>query len=294
MPTTSSDRGLSVPTNAGDNGTWGTELITTLTALDSILGGMTTFVSSASASSTITSSQAQTGRIQIAGTSTWAYSLTLPQSNYAMGRYQVDYWDVNSCVVKSTVSGGRTVTLGANQSMAIVSDGTNIDPCNTSLIPSGSVIAYASATPPGGWIECNGASLSWVNYPTLWLAVGLTWGGTSSQAFLLPDLRGAFVRGWDHGRGLDTNTSSRAFATYEGDGFASHTHANYFSDPGHQHSFFAAQSGSGGYAGGGFGAFTTYTSNTSYVGTGGYITNAAAGSNETNPKNYALMYIIKT
>jgi hypothetical protein len=37
----------------------------------------------------------------------------------------------------------------------------------------------------------------------------------------LPDLRGEFIRGWDHGRGLD---ASRAFGTTQTDDLKSHTH----------------------------------------------------------------------
>lgn len=59
-------------------------------------------------------------------------------------------------------------------------------------MPVGTIIWFAAITPPDGFIECNGQSTS--SYPKLAEIVGSN----------VPDLRGQFVRGWDHGRGVDT------------------------------------------------------------------------------------------
>lgn len=62
-------------------------------------------------------------------------------------------------------------------------------------VPAGVPVPWPSATPPSGWLKCNGAIFSTATYPLL------------AKAFpsgVLPDLRGEFIRGWDDGRGVDT------------------------------------------------------------------------------------------
>lgn len=68
--------------------------------------------------------------------------------------------------------------------------------------PCGNLITHADDTPPTGWLECDGSSLSKTTYADLFAVIGTRFGSTSTT-FKLPDLRGEFVRGWDHGRGID-------------------------------------------------------------------------------------------
>ncbi|MCW6567864.1 phage tail protein [Yersinia ruckeri] len=63
-----------------------------------------------------------------------------------------------------------------------------------SALPVGVPIPWPSATPPTGWLKCNGATFTAAQYPKLALAY---------PALRLPDLRGEFIRGWDDGRGVD-------------------------------------------------------------------------------------------
>lgn len=50
-----------------------------------------------------------------------------------------------------------------------------------------------------GWVECAGQPLPRAAFKKLYNVMGDTWGsGDGSTDFNLPDLRGAFVRGWDH------------------------------------------------------------------------------------------------
>lgn len=71
--------------------------------------------------------------------------------------------------------------------------------------PVGSVITMATTTVPDGYLECDGSPVSRVTYSDLFSAIGTAFGvGDGSSTFNLPDLRGEFIRGWDHGRGVDT------------------------------------------------------------------------------------------
>ena len=83
----------------------------------------------------------------------------------------------------------------------IKSDGTvktaleNLGLGEGSALPVGVPVPWPSATPPTGWLKCNGAAFSAEEYPEL---------AKSYPTNKLPDLRGEFIRGWDDGRGIDT------------------------------------------------------------------------------------------
>jgi microcystin-dependent protein len=88
-------------------------------------------------------------------------------------------------------------------------------------LPPGTIQWFAMQAPPSGWLECDGRTLSKTGtYAALWSAIGYTYGG-SADNFNLPDLRGQFLRGWDHGRGTDP---ARAFGSTQADAFKSHDH----------------------------------------------------------------------
>jgi microcystin-dependent protein len=65
-------------------------------------------------------------------------------------------------------------------------------------LPPGAVVAYAkNATPPGGWLQCNGAAVSRVTYSALFAVIGTTYGdGDGLTTFQIPDLRNNFIRGY--------------------------------------------------------------------------------------------------
>ncbi|EIY4392916.1 tail fiber protein, partial [Escherichia coli] len=63
-----------------------------------------------------------------------------------------------------------------------------------SALPVGVPVPWPSATPPTGWLKCNGAAFSSEMYPKL---------AKAYPTNKLPDLRGEFIRGWDDGRGID-------------------------------------------------------------------------------------------
>ena len=65
-------------------------------------------------------------------------------------------------------------------------------------IPVGFPLPWPQATPPEGWLKCNGAAFDKAKYPKL---------GVIYPSGNLPDLRGEFLRGWDDGRGVDAGRS---------------------------------------------------------------------------------------
>ncbi len=82
--------------------------------------------------------------------------------------------------------------------------------------PSGAVQAFSQTTCPNGWLEANGNAISRTTYATLFASISTSYGvGDGSTTFNLPDYRGYFLRGWDHGAAVDPDSTSR---TDRGDG----------------------------------------------------------------------------
>lgn len=170
--------------------------------------------------------------------------------------------------------------------------------------PVGMIVAYANATIPTGWLECNGQSIP-NQYTELKALVGNN----------VPDLRGEFIRGWDNGRGVD---SGRTLTSTQSDLFESHSHtatANSNSSSSisgnsdnHRHSISGrklalntVQNSNAILIDNNFSNTNPQTKNTGYTNpaitintnTSTSVSIANQGGTETRPRNVALIYIIK-
>lgn len=146
----------------------------------------------------------------------------------------------------------------------------------------GEVVFFARNTPPIGFLKANGAAISRTTYAALFAVVGTTFGiGDGATTFNLPDLRGEFIRGWDDGRGVDTQ---RAFGSSQVDLFKAHKH-RFINEYG-----TAAER---------FIAFSEYNSEgvdvslLSGTRSHSYIVMEGTGGSETRPRNIALLPCIK-
>lgn len=71
-------------------------------------------------------------------------------------------------------------------------------------LPVGTIVPMATQTVPAGFMECDGRSISRTTYSGLFAILGTVWGiGDGVNSFNIPDLRGEFLRGWDHGKFVD-------------------------------------------------------------------------------------------
>lgn len=185
----------------------------------------------------------------------------------------------NSATSMAITTNNAAVGIFSNGAEWYITGGFNIDP------PTGSIVAWPSATPPNGWLECNGGAISRTTFSQLFAVISDDYGiGDGATTFNVPDLRGRFIRGWSHGSGADPDAATR---TNRGDGVAgdnvgtkqagqvqSHTHgllhnpANIQNTPSGVTGFFA------------YGLPATSST-------------GATGGNETRPVNINLMYIIK-
>jgi microcystin-dependent protein len=165
-------------------------------------------------------------------------------------------------------------------------------------VPVGSVFCMATTTVPSGYLECDGSDVSRSTYSDLHAVlkdVGGTnnygWGnGDGSSTFTLPDLRGEFVRGWSNtrtGAGVD---EGRTFGSAQGHQLEHHNHTET------QRTTNTASGGTG--TGGIVGTLTTRTGVGGEAGVAGadgtFDGTAGSNSDETRPRNIAMMYVIKT
>ncbi|MES1554384.1 tail fiber protein [Escherichia coli] len=71
-----------------------------------------------------------------------------------------------------------------------------------SALPVGVPVPWPTATPPAGWLKCDGRAFTKEQYPVL---------ARVYPTLRLPDLRGEFIRGWDDGRKVDTGRALLSF-----------------------------------------------------------------------------------
>lgn len=220
----------------------------------------------------------------------------------------------------SSLAGNVSITLPATDGNAgefLQTDGSGVLSFSVVTgVPSGAVFCMAVTTVPSGYLECNGdQNVSRTTFAALFTAIGTQYGaGNGSTTFGLPDLRGEFVRGLDRGRNVDTG---RNIGEFQAAAFGQHNHAidlttsnksltgalshnsssmaqnpgtasGVFSKTGNVSSIGAQNGGSGSASNLAIDASHdhTVTGNTDNQG-------STSNSNETRPRNIAMMYIIK-
>ena len=190
-----------------------------------------------------------------------------------------DMTQVLKAIQKLTLSRANPFAdIKSDGAAAISTALTNLGLGEGSALPVGVPVPWPSATPPTGWLKCNGAAFSAEEYPEL---------AKAYPTNKLPDLRGEFIRGWDDGRGVD---SGRALLSAQSDTLQNITG-----------SFLDMTSGPNNNT---VGAFTssTLTPNLASIATGGTYKQAnyyfdasrvARTSTETRARNIAFNFIVR-
>lgn len=111
----------------------------------------------------------------------------------ATGANKLPYFTGNDTAAQTDLTSVGRDIIGKNTIADIL---TYLGLGEGSALPVGVPVPWPSATPPTGWLKCNGAPFSAAQYPKLALAY---------PSLALPDLRGEFIRGWDDGRGIDND-----------------------------------------------------------------------------------------
>ncbi len=152
-----------------------------------------------------------------------------------------------------------------------------------SALPVGVPVPWPLATPPTGWLKCNGAPFAAENYPKLALVY---------PGLVLPDLRGEFIRGWDDGKGVD---SGRTLLSAQGDAIRNITGVIGYSSLGDAQGLL-------GYVSGAFSGSDSKAPALSGESASGYQRSLYANfnasavvptANENRPRNIAFNYIVR-
>jgi len=232
-------------------------------------------------------------------------------------------WLSNSGVARSIISadgsnsyysaeGARSIVLKANGTTLFTINTTNATATIPIVLPadpttalqaatkqyidnlvgstSGLIAPFAGTTAPSGWLLCDGSSLLRASYANLFAAIGTTWGSADGTHFNVPDLRGVFLRG----SGTNTNGAiGQSVGTYAADTYLNHSHA--ITDPTHTHSYTVVAGTNTAVGGSGSAYYSSATStSTGAASTGISVNTSTTGGTETKPKNYGVLYIIKT
>jgi len=160
-------------------------------------------------------------------------------------------------------------------------------------VPVGAMLPFPRGVLPPGFLEVDGSQFDPLMFPDLAAFLG----GSK-----LPESRGEFLRGWDHGRGVDPN---REIGSLQGDDIKAHTHKDIgFVDS------VGAGAGASGITGaqptvgsifgkvyglGGANSAKGYqeTSPGSMTGGIGGLVSGSTGGSESRPRNLAVMWCIK-
>ncbi|MFE1685095.1 tail fiber protein [Escherichia coli] len=146
----------------------------------------------------------------------------------------------------------------------------------------GTIKMWGTSNAPVGWLELNGQAFDKSKNPTL---------ATLYPSGVVPDIRGQFVRAWDHGAGVDSE-SSRGILSTQGDAIRNLTGNIY----GTAH--FVSSGGNGVFLETRRVNWTDIPAAPEGKGSTTFDTNFDASRQvptapENRPKNIALMYIIK-
>lgn len=162
-----------------------------------------------------------------------------------------------------------------------------------SIIPTGTVIAFAGFTLPAGWLWCDGASYKKSLYPKLYAAIERIYGGDNDN-FNVPDYGGRFLRGVDNSitekRDIETDSRTRMtpsaikkdnynVGSVQNDAFKTHSHGLNSVIWGDATRYVVASRYGEGYPNG-----DLYTTTN--------VTNPP-GASETRSKNASVYWIIK-
>lgn len=214
----------------------------------------------------------------------------------------------NFCLIQKIFSMENRGFLEIKQSIR-----EEINALRKELCPVGTIQAFATNSIPLGWVVCDGRALSIKEYPDLYWAIGSIFGMKDDDNFIIPDLRGRFIRGWDN---VGKEDKDREFGSMQEDCIQYHSHLTSCSEAGYHKHRIATNHWTRSYANTFFTDMTyrepcDYSSTSKDYdcgGAGGHthsiqvgdITNSGENPEtavrcgiETRPKNVALLFCIK-
>jgi len=160
--------------------------------------------------------------------------------------------------------------------------------------PPGMIATFAGAAAPTGWLLCDGTQYAQTAYANLFAAIGSAWntGGETTGNFRVPDLRGMFLRGTGS-NGVISGATGPSVGASQTDTYLNHSHGTTENPHSHTLPVIVGINGGGSgavpYPASGGTGFNTLTATTGLT-----VNTSTTGDSETRPKNYGVLYIIKT
>jgi len=310
--------GLTLMGDGLDYNTWGDTTNANLNTIEAAIAGVS-IIPISGAAQTLTIAQASAAVLAFTGTLLSNSLVTLPPvsrqfivSNQTTGPFSLSLQAGAGVplIIPPSTSQTHVYWTDGQFIFDASASGAAITAALAAYLPPGVIMPFCGVVAPSGWLLCNGTAYLISTYPALAAALGTSgtdgasWNQTAAPptgSFHVPDLRGVGLRGLDSGKGLDVG---RAFASYQADMFASHTHiqnahAHGTTESGHTHSYGSIVTSNSFAAGGATAVNSSTPGSTGAAATGLTINNATAvnqstGSAETVGKNIAAPFIIRT
>lgn len=226
--------------------------------------GSSTSVAFTNANVTLTVAQSAYFQITCTGTLTANVKLILPATiggrrlilNQCAGAYTLTVLNGSS-----DTGGGVVVGQGFLTPVVLTAGRAYYDAYGAT--PPGTLLPFAGASAPPGFLLCYGQTVSQTTYAQLYTALGTTWGPASGGNFTLPDFRGIVLAGADNmGGSAAGRLTGYSIGTTGGDQSQSFSVAqanlpnvNFtvsgitLNDPGHTHTIPESENPTGGSGG---------------------------------------------
>ena len=105
---------------------------------------------------------------------------------------------VNTLTARVAAAEGKAKTTDST----IASTKSDLEARILKAVPIGTIVMWATSTPPEGWLLCNGKEVSRAAYTELFKVLGTSVGATGSSSFKIPDLSGRFPLGTSNAHSL--------------------------------------------------------------------------------------------
>lgn len=171
------------------------------------------------------------------------------QTEVTSAEHQQNYTEIENMINSNLIHSdgyngmddGVELLLGANATVPLgATTKAQMDAAIAAAVPPGVLWDYTGAVAPSGWAIPVGQSVSKAANPTLWALYGNTYGSSTTETFVLPNLSGRFVaakgsEGWNDTTGETGGTKDAVVVTHN------HTQdAHNHTQDAHAHSAYVA------------------------------------------------------
>lgn len=131
--------------------------------------------------------------------------------------------NVETSVNTLTARVASAETKAKTTDSTIASTKSDLEASILKAVPIGTIVMWATNTPPEGWLLCNGKEVSRAAYAELFKVLGTSVGAAGSSSFKIPDLTGRFPLGASGAHGLHS-TGGEETHTLTVDEMPAHDH----------------------------------------------------------------------